>query len=86
MILLADIHRKKKNYDRAELLYRRAGAYEQYRENALISLAQLASDQDDFEGALRILLDMRQEFPDRTDLNRNIEYLKDLVLLESDGA
>ena len=86
LILLADIHRKKKNYDRAELLYRRAGAYEQYRENALISLAQLASDQDDFEGALRILLDMRQEFPDRTDLNRNIEYLKDLVLLESDGA
>ena len=83
LMSLADIHRNNGNYIRAELLYQRASAYGLYRENALISLAQLALDQEDFERALQILRDMLQEFPRRTDLNRNIEFLENLVLLQS---
>ena len=83
LISLADIHRGKGNYNRAELLYRRAGAYDLYRERALISMAQLAMDQDDFERALQMLRETLKEFPDRTDLNRNIESLGNLVLLQT---
>ena len=83
LMSLAGIHRNKRNYNRAELLYQRASAYSLYRENALISLAQLALDQENFERALQILRDMLKEFPRRTDLNRNIESLENLVLLQS---
>jgi tetratricopeptide (TPR) repeat protein len=81
LISLADIHRNNRNYNRAELLYQRASAYGLYRENALISLAQLSVDQEDFERALQILRDIQREFPHRTDLNRNIESLENLVLI-----
>jgi tetratricopeptide (TPR) repeat protein len=83
LMSLAGIHREKGNYNRAELLYQRASTYGLYRENALISLAQLALDQEDFRRALQILRDILKEFPDRTDLNRNIESLENLVLLQS---
>jgi tetratricopeptide (TPR) repeat protein len=83
LMSLAGIHRNRRNYNRAELLYQRASAYDLYRENALMSLAQLALDQEDFERALQILRDIRKEFPSRTDLNRNIESLQNLVLLQS---
>jgi len=85
LISLADIHWKKGDSDRAEMLYQRAGAYGAYREKSMISMAQLAMDQDDFEGALRILRDVLKEFPDRTDLGRSIESLRQLMLLQSDG-
>ncbi|MBN1832458.1 MAG: hypothetical protein JW896_10130, partial [Deltaproteobacteria bacterium] len=80
---LAGIHRNGRNYNRAELLYQRASAYDLYRENALVSLAQLAVDQEDFGRALKILRDTLKEFPHRTDLNRNIESLENLVLLQN---
>lgn len=83
LMSLAGIHRKKGDYNRAELLYQRASAFNLYRENAMISLAQLALDQEDFERALQILRDMLKEFPGRSDLNRNIESLENLVLLKS---
>jgi tetratricopeptide (TPR) repeat protein len=83
LMSLAGIHHNNRNYNRAELLYQRASAYDLYRENALISLAQLALDQENFARALKILRDMLKEFPHRTDLNRNIESLENLVLLQS---
>ena len=83
LMSLAGIHREKGNYNRAELLYQRASAYDIYRENALISLAQVALDQEDFKRALQILRDILKEFPDRTDLNRNIESLENLVQLQN---
>jgi len=81
LMTLADIHREAGKFNRAESLYQRAGADGLYRENALVSLAQLALDQEDFERALRILRDILKEFPKRTDLNRNIESLENMVLL-----
>ena len=82
LMSLAGIYRGKGNYNLAELLYRRAGAYDPYRVDAQILLAQLAMDQDDFEHALQILRDVLKVFPNRADLNRNIKYLEDLVLLQ----
>ena len=82
---LADIYREAGKYERAESLYQRASADDLYRENALVSLAQLALDQEDFEHALRILRDIRKEFPHRTDLNRNIESLENIILMENDS-
>jgi predicted Zn-dependent protease len=81
LMSLAGIHRLTRDYNRAESLYQRASAYDLYRENALVSLAQLALDQEDVERALQILRDTLKEFPHRTDLNRNIESLEKLVLV-----
>lgn len=83
LMSLAAIYREKGDFNRAELLYQRASAYGLYRENALIALSQVALDQEDFQRALQILRDILKEFPDRTDLNRNIESLENLVLLQS---
>lgn len=85
LMVLADIYRETGKFSRAESLYQRAGADGLYRQNALISLAQLALDQEDYESALRILRDILKEFPDRTDLNRNIESLENIVLLRNDS-
>jgi predicted Zn-dependent protease len=79
LISLADIHRNRRNYNRAELLYQRASAYVLYRENALVSLAQVALYQEKFARALQILHGILEEFPHRTDLKRNIESLEHLV-------
>ena len=83
LMSLGDIHRGKGNYNRAELLYQRASSYALYRENALISLAQVVLDQEDYKRALQILRDIQKEFPRRTDLDRNIEALENIVLLEN---
>lgn len=85
LIALAGIHREKREYNRAELLYQRASAYSMYREDALFSLAQLALDQEDYSRALQVLRDMLREFPGRMDINRNIESLENLVLLKEDS-
>ena len=85
LMSLAGIYREKGSYNRAELLYQRASAYGLYRENALISLAQVAIDQEDYERALQILRDMLKEFPSRTDLQRNIESLENIVMLQTDN-
>ena len=85
LMSLAGIYLEKGSYNRAELLYQRASAYGLFRENALISLAQVAIDQEDYERALQILRDMLKEFPSRTDLQRNIESLENIVMLQSDN-
>jgi tetratricopeptide (TPR) repeat protein len=85
LMSLAKIHQDNGDYNRAELLYQRASAFDDYRQNALISLAQLALDQDDYERALQTLRDVTSEFPERTDLARNIESLENLVRLQSEN-
>jgi tetratricopeptide (TPR) repeat protein len=80
LMTLAGIYLEKGNYSRAEQLYQRASTDDLYRENALVSIARLAIDQEDYSRALQVLRDMMKEFPGRTDLNRNIESLENLVL------
>jgi tetratricopeptide (TPR) repeat protein len=81
LMALADLQRENRNYNQAELFYQRASAYELYRENATISMAQLAIDQDNLERALQLLRDVVNRNPARSDLDRNINSLENLVLL-----
>lgn len=81
LMLLAELHRDARSYSLAELYYQRASTNELFRENAYISMAQLAIDQDDPERALQLLQDVVQRNPMRSDLARNIESIRNLVLL-----
>jgi tetratricopeptide (TPR) repeat protein len=84
LMTLAQMHREDRNLDQAELLYQRASADDLHRENALVSLAQLAIDRDDFERALQLLHDVVERNPARLDLRRVIDSLENLVLLRGD--
>jgi tetratricopeptide (TPR) repeat protein len=83
LMTLGQAYHDDRDYNRAELMLQRASAFELYRENALISLAQLAIDQQDFERALALLRDVVGRNPARTDLQRNVDVLENLVLAET---
>jgi len=83
LMTLGNIHANNRNYTEAELLFQRASAYDRYRDSALISLAQIAIDQDDFARALEFLRDVVIRNPARTDLRRTIDSLENLVLLRT---
>lgn len=81
---LAQNYAARLDYNRADLLYQRASAFADYRENAQISMAQLAIDQENYERALQLLRDVLTANPRRTDLQRNIDSLENLVLLQTE--
>jgi tetratricopeptide (TPR) repeat protein len=83
LMALAGIYHNERDYNRAELLFQRASAFDAYRANALLSLAQLAIDQDNFARALELLRAVLNSDPSRTDLQRNIDSLENLVLLQT---
>jgi hypothetical protein len=64
-------------------MYQRAGTFDTYRENSLISRAQLAIEVEDFERAIQLLRDVVSANPARADLRRNIESLQNLVQLRT---
>lgn len=80
LITLGRAYRDERNLNRAELMFQRASAFELYREDALVSLAQIAIDQQNFERALDLLRDVVSRNPARTDLQRNVDVLENLVL------
>jgi len=80
LIVLGEAYRDERDLNRAELMFQRASAFELYRENALVSLAQVAIDQQNFERALTLLRDVVSRNPARTDLQRNVDVLENLVL------
>ena len=83
LITLGQAYRDERDYNRAELMFQRASAFDLYRENALVSLAQLAIDQQNFERALALLRDVVSRNPARTDLQRNVDVLENLVLAQT---
>jgi tetratricopeptide (TPR) repeat protein len=83
LMTLGQAYRDERDYNRAELMFQRASAFELHRENALVSLAQLAIDQQNFERALELLRDVVSRNPARTDLQRNVDVLENLVLAET---
>jgi len=83
LMTLGQAYRDDRDFIRAELMFQRASTFEPYRENALVSLAQLAIEQENFERALTLLRDVLNRNPERTDLQRNVETLESLVLLEA---
>jgi tetratricopeptide (TPR) repeat protein len=80
LITLGQAYRDERDLNRAELMFQRASAFELYRENALASLAQIAIDQQNFGRALELLRDIVSRNPARTDLQRNVDVLENLVL------
>jgi tetratricopeptide (TPR) repeat protein len=85
LMQLAALRASNGDYDQAELLYQRASTFEPQRENATLSLAQLAIDQNQYDRALDLLRDIVQRNPLRIDLRRNIETLENLVQLRSEN-
>ena len=83
LMMLGQAYRDERDYARAELMFQRASTFDLQRENALISLAQLAIDQQNFERALTLLRDVVSRNPARTDLQRNVDVLESLVLAET---
>ena len=80
LITLGEAYRDERDLNRAELMFQRASAFDLYRESALVSLAGLAIDQQNFERALTLLRDVVSRNPARTDLQRNVDVLENLVL------
>ena len=83
LMALAQAYRDDRNYTRAELMFQRASTLDRHREDALVSLAQLAIDQENFERALALLRDVVSRNPTRTDLQRNVDVLENLVLAQT---
>jgi tetratricopeptide (TPR) repeat protein len=83
LMILGQAYRDDRDYTRAELAFQRASTFDLQRENALISLAQLAIDQENFERALTLLRDVVSRNPARTDLQRNVDVLENLVLAQT---
>lgn len=85
LMSLGAIHAGDRNYGQAEIYFQRASAYPSHQDNALISLAQIAIDQENFERALELLRDVASRNPAQTALRRNIDSLENLVLLQSEN-
>jgi tetratricopeptide (TPR) repeat protein len=83
LMTLGKIYRDDHDYNRAELLFQRASAYDLYRENAIVALAQLAVDQENYPHAVELLQGVIKSDPTRTDLQRNIDSLQDLARLRT---
>lgn len=83
LMTLGQAYSDERDYTRAELMFQRASTFELYRDNALVSLAQLAIDQENFGRALTLLRDVVDRNPARTDLRRNVDTLENLVQLET---
>ena len=83
LLALGQIHRTDRDYGRAELVLRRASDYDAVRESALVARAEVAIDQENFDGALMFLRNVVDSNPARADLKRNIDLLENLQLLRT---
>lgn len=83
LLALGQIYAQDRDYGRAELLLRRASAYPQVRDDAQLARAAVAIGQENFDGALGLLRDSVLENPARADLQRNVDLLERLALLQT---
>jgi predicted Zn-dependent protease len=83
LLALGQIYRAERDYARAELLFRRASDYDSVRDDALVARAQIAIDEENFDGAIARLRNALALNPSRADLRRTIDVLEDLVLLRT---
>jgi tetratricopeptide (TPR) repeat protein len=80
LMTLGQAYYDERDLNRAETMFQRAIVFDLYRENALVSLAQIAIDQQNFERAIELMRDVVSRNPARTDLQRNVDVLENLVL------
>jgi tetratricopeptide (TPR) repeat protein len=83
LMALGQIYRAERDYGRADLLLRRASDYGAVRDSALVARADVASDQQNYDGALAFLREVVAANPTRADLRRNIDVLENLRLLRT---
>ena len=83
LLALGQIYHTDRDYGRAELVLRRASDYSSVREDALVARAEVAIEQQNFDGALAHLRGIVDLNPARADLKRNIDLLQDLQLLRT---
>jgi tetratricopeptide (TPR) repeat protein len=83
LMALGQIYHGERDYGRADLMFQRASAYTPVRESALIARAEVAIDQQNFDGAIAHLRDVVTGNPARADLRRNIDLLENLLLLRT---
>jgi tetratricopeptide (TPR) repeat protein len=83
LLALGGIYRTERDYGRADLLFQRAGSYGPVRDSALIARAELAIDQEDFDGAIAHLRNVVSANLAPADLRRNVTLLERLALLRT---
>ncbi len=83
LVMLGRIHRSEGDYGRADLLLQRASAYGTVREQALVAGADVAIDQQNYDGALAILSNLVADDSTHSDLLRNVDLLENVALLRS---
>lgn len=79
LITLGDVYRKQNLIEKARIYYLRAEALTQFKEQALLSRAQLEIDRKAYPEALRILRLVAKINPTRGDVLSNIRSLENLV-------
>jgi tetratricopeptide (TPR) repeat protein len=83
LLTLANLLRDQHSNDRALLYYVRAEALPNYKERALLGHAQLEINRQAYTEALRLLRQVAQANPTRSDVLANIQSLESLVLNQS---
>lgn len=83
LLALGRLYGAERDFGRADLLLQRASAYGDTRELALLERAELAIEQESFDGALALLRDAVATNPARGDLRRSIDSLENVLLLRT---
>jgi tetratricopeptide (TPR) repeat protein len=79
LISLAKVLTELNNLAHAELLYQRAERFEEVKLSAMLGRAQIYINQQAYEKALQLLRQTRKTFPQRHDLDDNIQTLASIV-------
>jgi thioredoxin-like negative regulator of GroEL len=83
LLALGRLYGTERDFGRADLMLQRASAYADTRELALLARAELAIEQEGFDGALVLLRDVVAANPARADLRRSIDSLESVLLLRT---
>jgi tetratricopeptide (TPR) repeat protein len=83
LVALGRVYRAERDYARAGLLLQQASDYADVREDALLARAEVAIDEENFEGALTLLRNVALTSSARADVRRNIDVLENLILLRN---
>jgi thioredoxin-like negative regulator of GroEL len=83
LLALGRLYGTERDFGRADLTLQRASVYAATRERALLGRAELAIEQERFDGALALLRDVAAANPSRADLRRSIDSLENVLLLRT---
>lgn len=79
LLALAKLYQQQHKIERAKMMYLRAEALEDVKQQAMLGRAQVALEQRQYHQALELLRNVYRAFPSRTDLLTNIRTLESVV-------